>query len=130
LVTFCVPSSNEKRFKWNVKTGGNFSITVCFEACISFEEGTQKVTKFVAFKEFLTIHPSQLSNNVQLQQRQYKLFAVISHIGKQATGGHYVCDIRQRNGRWMHFDDSSVFDVKLEDVLDRNAYLLIYEQMS
>jgi ubiquitin carboxyl-terminal hydrolase 5/13 len=38
---------------------------------------------------------------------QYELFAMISHIGKSAQTGHYVCHQRIA-GRWMLFNDEKV----------------------
>lgn len=54
---------------------------------------------------------------------------VVSHIGKKATDGHYVCDIRVGDKEWLHFDDSSVYSTKFQDVLNKVAYLLLYERV-
>ena len=38
---------------------------------------------------------------------QYELYALVSHIGKQATSGHYVCHVR-KGGQWLFFNDEKV----------------------
>lgn len=107
----------------------------------AFEFGTQKVDKYISYPEFLTIHPSQVSSTISSQSRKYRLFGgmifikpfikmkVVSHVGKKATDGHYVCDIRVRDKDWVHFDDSNVYPIKFQDVLNKLAYLLLYERI-
>jgi hypothetical protein len=38
---------------------------------------------------------------------KYRLSAVVRHCSTVAEYGHYVCDIRQTDGSWVCFDDSS-----------------------
>ena len=43
------------------------------------------------------------------KQRQYKLFAVVYHTGREATKGHYVTDVYHTGyASWLHCDDSIV----------------------
>lgn len=37
----------------------------------------------------------------------YELFAIISHMGKNTTCGHYVCHIK-KEGRWVIYNDEKV----------------------
>lgn len=38
---------------------------------------------------------------------RYKLMGFISHIGDNATSGHYVCHL-QKSGKWGLFNDNKV----------------------
>jgi ubiquitin carboxyl-terminal hydrolase 10 len=93
----------------------------------SFDEGTQKLGKFISFPNTLTIKPHLVSAKVNANQRKYQLLAVVSHLGTQATNGHYTCDIRLK-GQWIHFDDTTVYKTTEEQVASRVAYILLYQQ--
>ena len=57
----------------------------------------QKVMKHVEFSVDLEISRDLLSavnkSKYTAKQRQYKLFAVVNHTGREATKGHYVTDV-------------------------------------
>ena len=59
--------------------------------------GCQKVMKHVEFSVDLEISRDLLSavnkSKYTAKQRQYKLFAVVNHTGREATKGHYVTDV-------------------------------------
>ena len=42
---------------------------------------------------------------------EYDLTAMISHIGRSALSGHYVCHIK-KDGQWIFFDDDKVVESK------------------
>lgn len=43
------------------------------------------------------------------KEKQYKLFAVVYHDGKEATKGHYVTDaFHVGYSSWLRYDDASV----------------------
>jgi ubiquitin C-terminal hydrolase len=88
----------------------------------------------------LEIRREWLSENVRsklsLQQRRYRLNAVIWHDGKEATKGHYVADVFHPAWcGWLRHDDGNVEPVQ-ESVLfsappanpTRVPYLLIYRR--
>jgi uncharacterized UBP type Zn finger protein len=52
--------------------------------------------------------PPQIS---ELNGRQYRLKAVVRHLGSFAFAGHYVCDVEQGDG-WVRYDDSTARKVK------------------
>jgi len=75
--------------------------------------GVQKVMKNVEFSVDLEIDKTILSSSTRtkftLKQRQYKLFAVVYHNGREATKGHYVSDVYHTGyATWLHCDDSTV----------------------
>lgn len=55
----------------------------------------------------------------------YELFGVICHQGSLNTG-HYTCMMKTTTGRWFHFDDAMVTTIGVNQVLEKNAYLLFY----
>ena len=59
--------------------------------------GCQKVMKHVEFSVDLEISREIMSavnkSKYTAKQRQYKLFAVVNHTGREATKGHYVTDV-------------------------------------
>ena len=81
-------------------------------------------------------------------QGQYELFAVVTHKGRDADGGHYmawvkasnpsgkvekIADTNEDNEDWFVFDDDEVSPCKTEDVLKLKgggdwhmSYLIFY----
>merc|ERR1712157_662812 len=47
----------------------------------------------------------------------YDLFAVVTHKGRDADGGHYMSWVKQNDDSWFVFDDDEVSPCTLEDVL-------------
>ncbi|VDM41164.1 unnamed protein product [Toxocara canis] len=70
------------------------------------------------------------STDIGELEPSYRLISVISHLGLESTSGHYICDIwNQREHRWLHCNDSSVWPISEDDVLHSRtttAYLLFY----
>jgi ubiquitin C-terminal hydrolase len=65
----------------------------------------------------------------------YRLFAVINHHGRTASGGHYTCDVleSEEGGTWIRMDDAELWRVSSADVLsekhDREPYILFFENV-
>ncbi|XP_060876558.1 ubiquitin carboxyl-terminal hydrolase 10 isoform X1 [Metopolophium dirhodum] len=103
-----------------------------------FEYKQQKLTKIVKNVEFsvdLKIEPRLISKNskINMKTRQYKLFAVVYHDGKEANKGHYFADVFYvALGRWLRFDDASVRFVTDKEVCQPKPpcmpYLLYYRR--
>ncbi|XP_015118289.1 ubiquitin carboxyl-terminal hydrolase 10 [Diachasma alloeum] len=100
-------------------------------------DGCSKIFKNVAYAIDLKIDAKLLSPNtgkkLSGKQKQYKLFAVTYHDGKEATKGHYVTDAFHVGfGAWVRYDDSSVKGISENDVLNpsppRVPYLLYYRR--
>ena len=72
----------------------------------------QKVMKEIEFPVDLVISRDILSMNCKTKytskQRQYKLFAVVYHKGREATKGHYVTDIYHTGELMLSLNISNV----------------------
>ncbi|XP_026463635.1 uncharacterized protein LOC113366269 isoform X2 [Ctenocephalides felis] len=98
-------------------------------------DGCTKIVKNVDFPIDLKIDPKLMSTKTKyaVKQRQYKLFAVVYHDGKEASKGHYITDVFHVgfNG-WIRYDDSVVKAVTENMVLHprqpRVPYLLYYRR--
>lgn len=65
-------------------------------------EVEMKDTKEV--KDTKEIDPSQLVNNTGM----YELFAIVSHKGRSADGGHYIGYVKETEDKWLRYDDDKV----------------------
>ncbi|KDR21218.1 ubiquitin carboxyl-terminal hydrolase 10-B isoform X3 [Zootermopsis nevadensis] len=98
-------------------------------------DGASKIMKCVEFPIDLKVDPKLMSSNKKCgpKQRQYKLFAVVYHDGKEASKGHYITDVFHVGyGGWVRYDDSVVKAVQESHVLrprgPRVPYLLYYRR--
>eukprot|EP00262_Sarcandra_glabra_P013303 TRINITY_DN3652_c0_g3_i1.p1 TRINITY_DN3652_c0_g3~~TRINITY_DN3652_c0_g3_i1.p1 ORF type:complete len:441 (+),score=57.91 TRINITY_DN3652_c0_g3_i1:58-1323(+) len=89
-----------------------------------------KLNKSVRFPEILDLAPymSGTSDKTPI----YNLYAVVVHLDimNAAFSGHYVCYVKNIQGKWYKIDDSTVKPVELERVLSKGAYMLLYARCS
>jgi ubiquitin carboxyl-terminal hydrolase 8 len=58
----------------------------------------------------------------------YDLYGVCNHSGG-VLGGHYTAYVKNANGKWYHFNDTSVTEVGLqESIVSPKAYCLFYRK--
>ena len=58
----------------------------------------------------------------------YELYGVCNHSGG-VLGGHYTSYVKNANGKWYHFNDTSVSEVGLvESIISPKAYCLFYRK--
>lgn len=95
-----------------------------------------KVSRLLDYPEELTI-PGSMMYGCKTGQagnsRVYRLTSVVTHLGKEMAGGHYLCDVRVGKGKkqvWAQCDDSKVTMANMQSVLRRQAYLLFYTRTS
>uniref|UniRef100_A0A8D8YSP5 Ubiquitin carboxyl-terminal hydrolase 22 n=1 Tax=Cacopsylla melanoneura TaxID=428564 RepID=A0A8D8YSP5_9HEMI len=67
------------------------------------------------------------SYELNLDDNRYELCSVINHVGPALDVGHYTTFISQ-HGRWFLCDDTKIKPVSLSDVLNSEAYMLVYEK--
>ncbi|XP_042504700.1 ubiquitin carboxyl-terminal hydrolase 16-like [Macadamia integrifolia] len=89
-----------------------------------------KLNKFVKFPEILNLAPYM--SGTSDKSPIYQLYAVVVHLDimNAAFSGHYVCYVRNVRGKWFKIDDSTVKPVELENVLSKEAYMLLYARFS
>jgi ubiquitin carboxyl-terminal hydrolase 5/13 len=59
-------------------------------------------------------------------QGTYKLQGMISHIGKNTGSGHYVAHLKDKDGRWVIFNDEKVALSSKPPM--EHAYLYLYKR--
>ena len=60
----------------------------------------------------------------------YELYGVCNHSGG-VSGGHYTAYVKNANGKWYHFNDTSVSEVGMnESIISPKAYCLFYRKKS
>lgn len=57
----------------------------------------------------------------------YDLYAVCNH-GGGTMGGHYTSYIKNANGKWYNFNDTSVNEITEKQVISQQAYCLFYRK--
>ena len=58
----------------------------------------------------------------------YELYGVCNHSGGP-MGGHYTSYVKNANGKWYHFNDTSVAEVSIvESIISPKAYCLFYRK--
>lgn len=71
-----------------------------------------------------------------LHAGKYELFGVLTHKGRSADSGHYVAWVKQKDGKWVLFDDAQLSFKTDEEILALSgggdwhmAYLLLYKEV-
>lgn len=69
-----------------------------------------------------------IGENKDSNNNMYDLFAVSHHYGGMG-GGHYVASCKNHfDGKWYHFNDSSVSPERESDITASSAYVLFYKR--
>ena len=59
---------------------------------------------------------------------KYELYGVCNHSGG-TMGGHYTSYVKNANGKWYHFNDTTVSQVSIiESIVSQKAYVLFYRK--
>ena len=59
---------------------------------------------------------------------KYELYGVCNHSGG-VMGGHYTSYVKNANGKWYHYNDTSVSEVGMSDsIISPKAYVLFYRK--
>ena len=59
---------------------------------------------------------------------KYELYGVCNHSGG-VMGGHYTSYVKNANGKWYHYNDTSVSEVGInESIISPKAYVLFYRK--
>ncbi|KAJ9450709.1 Ubiquitin carboxyl-terminal hydrolase 16, partial [Diplonema papillatum] len=88
--------------------------------------GVEKVGKAITFDTTLDVAPAMHKGAGGAAAAQvYNLSGVLMHHGRTPQLGHYTATV-SHNGRWVHYNDSSVVSVSESAVLASQPYLLFY----
>ncbi|PIA56317.1 hypothetical protein AQUCO_00700565v1 [Aquilegia coerulea] len=99
-------------------------LTIAFKRFQSGKFG--KLNKSIRFPEILNLAPYMSGKSDK--SPVYKLYGVVVHVDvmNAAFSGHYVCYVKNLQGKWFKIDDSTVKPVELGRVLSKGAYMLLY----
>jgi len=76
------------------------------------KDGKEEEKKDEAKPMELSVDPSKLTNDTGM----YELYAVLTHKGRAADGGHYVAWVLESKDKWLKFDDDKVSSCTTEDI--------------
>ena len=94
-----------------------------------FGKNSHKLSHLVAYPEHLNVSPYMSKENSHDQPLNYRLYAVLVHVGSSMHSGHYYSYVRSPNDRWYRADDTSMIPCDLKQVLTQHgAYILCYIQ--
>jgi hypothetical protein len=88
------------------------------------EKNHMKFPKKLYLSEFLA--------NPLAPSPQYQLVGLIENIGSTPNSGHCIAYRRlplETSEYWIKCNDSTVTEVDIEEVMERNAMVLLYEQL-
>ena len=92
-----------------------------------FNNKSQKTQILISFP----IDELDLSNYVigyKKHSYKYELYGICNHSGG-VMGGHYTAYVKNANGKWYHFNDTSVSEVGIiESIISTKAYVLFYRK--
>ena len=75
-----------------------------------------------------TVKEWYAKNLIKKDNYKYELFGVCNHSGS-TMGGHYTAYVKNANGKWYHFNDTSVSELgSAEQVISAKAYVLFYRK--
>ena len=93
------------------------------------ESGSAKLHDLVDFETALRLGRALFADGAPVRSADYALFATVAHEGATPANGHYVADVLQPDGKWLHFNDAVVSAIPLRQVLNREVFMLFYERV-
>ena len=92
-----------------------------------FGKNSHKLSHLVRYPENLNVRAYMSEESADDQSLNYRLYAVLVHLGSSMHSGHYFSYVRSPNNRWYKADDSSMTACDLNQVLTQHgAYILCY----
>ena len=90
-----------------------------------------KISRHIDFKQTIDMGPYLWREpNESPRHLNYKLMSMVTHMGPSVNCGHYTAVAQVSTGQYYSFDDSCVRSVTLSNVLNTNAYIMIFEMES
>lgn len=100
-------------------------LTISFKRFEYLKSETHKIATYISYPEKLNFRPYMTNWNSN-KPIWYTLNSVIIHSGNITTQGHYFCYNRNTNGNWYSMNDEVITEASLKEVLNQQAYILIY----
>jgi ubiquitin carboxyl-terminal hydrolase 36/42 len=92
-----------------------------------FGKNSHKLSHLVRYPEYLNVKTYMSEENSNDQSLNYRLYAVLVHVGSSMHSGHYYSYVRSPNNRWYKADDTTMTQCDLNQVLTQHgAYILCY----
>ncbi|CAF1036847.1 unnamed protein product [Didymodactylos carnosus] len=95
-----------------------------------FGKNSHKLSHLVRYSEHLNIYPylsEETQQTIKQQTSNYRLYAVLVHVGSSMHSGHYYAYVRSPNNLWYKADDTSMIKCQTNEVLNQyGAYILCY----
>ena len=92
-----------------------------------FGKNSHKLSHLVRYPEYLNVKSYMSEENSNDQSLNYRLYAVLVHVGSSMHSGHYYSYVRSPNNRWYKADDTTMTQCDLSQVLTQHgAYILCY----
>ncbi|UJR20803.1 hypothetical protein I4U23_023916 [Adineta vaga] len=92
-----------------------------------FGKNSHKLSHLVRYPERLNVKSYMSEENSNDQSLNYRLYAVLVHVGSSMHSGHYYSYVRSPNNRWYKADDTTMTQCDLNQVLTQHgAYILCY----
>jgi ubiquitin carboxyl-terminal hydrolase 36/42 len=87
-----------------------------------------KINRFIRY-------PEKINLRNYMSQRQgdpvlYHLYGVVVHSGHSPDHGHYYSYVKSPSKTWYCMNDSSVYQVNMNSVLNTDAYVLFYARIN
>eukprot|EP01017_Pseudomicrothorax_dubius_P041898 TRINITY_DN6769_c0_g2_i1.p1 TRINITY_DN6769_c0_g2~~TRINITY_DN6769_c0_g2_i1.p1 ORF type:complete len:615 (-),score=165.93 TRINITY_DN6769_c0_g2_i1:735-2579(-) len=117
-----------KRFKNSTSHSSYYASKSKNTVLIDFPEELD-FTDFVVHGE----HPNDFLNEDAMKAEKggrilYELYAISNHYGDMGFGHYTAYCKNSMNGKWYHFDDSSVTEVSADQIVTKAAYVLFYRR--
>ena len=92
-----------------------------------FGKNSHKLSHQVHYPEYLNVTPYMSEESSNDPSLNYRLYAVLVHVGSSMHSGHYFSYVRSPNNQWYKADDTTMTQCDLDHVLKQNgAYILCY----
>jgi ubiquitin carboxyl-terminal hydrolase 36/42 len=92
-----------------------------------FGKNSHKLSHLVHYPEYLNVSQYMSEESANDQSLNYRLYAVLVHVGSSMHSGHYFSYVRSPNNRWYKADDTTMTPCDLSQVLAQHgAYILCY----
>lgn len=69
---------------------------------------------------------SEENGDRKMSEPTYSLYAIVHHYGSGPHSGHYVAEVKGKDGRWYNMDDSDVSSTSQPGMASKSAYILFY----